>query len=124
MELYGYTAILHELAGAYQSSLAKGKAKSFTFKKCEYVELTSQEILDEFNKSYSAFSSFYIKSKCKGYEIFVSDNLKEKLTKFWINAKSFHENNALMKDQQEVKEFRKSAEETTEEMEKLFGLKW
>ena len=122
MKLYGHIAILHELAGAYQSSIGKGTARSFTFKKCEYVELTSQEILEDFNQSYSDFSSFYIESKCEGYEIFVSEKLKEKLTNFWINAKSFYEKNTLMKDQKEAENFRKSAEETTENMERLFGL--
>jgi len=121
--LYGHIAVLDELARGYPRSLETGKAKVFSFKNCKYKELTSKEILDEFKESYDEFASFYIKKKCEGYELFVSEKLKNALNDFWIKAKSLHENNEKLKDNEEIDAFHKSAEETTKIMEKLFGLK-
>jgi len=121
--LYGHIAVLHELATGYHRSLETGKAKVFSFKNCEYKELTSKEILDAFKESYDEFSSFYIKKKCEGYELFVSEKLKTSLRDFWIGAKSLYENNERLKDSKEIDAFKKSAEETTDIMGKLFGLK-
>jgi len=123
MPLYGHIAILDELARGYRRSIEKGKAKVFAFKACNYEELTSKEILDDFKKSYDAFSKFYIKKKGEGYEIFVSEKLRDALLNLWVKAKSFYEDNEKLKDATEVATFHKLAEETTKVMEKLFGLK-
>lgn len=123
MPLYGHVAILDELARGYKRSLEMGKAKVFAFKDCNYEELTSKEILDDFKNAYDAFSKFYIKKKSEGYEIFVSEKLRESLSNFWVKAKSFYEDNEKLKDAKEVDTFHNLAEETTKVMEKLFGLK-
>jgi len=123
LPLYGHIAILDELARGYKRSLKIGKAEVFAFKDCNYKELTSKEILDDFKKSYGAFSKFYIKKKGEGYEIFVSEKLREALSNFWVKAKSFYKDNEKLKDANEVDAFHKLAEETTKVMEKLFGLK-
>lgn len=123
LPLYGHIAILDELARGYKRSLKIGKAEVFAFKDCNYEELTSKEILDDFKKSYDAFSKFYIRKKGEGYEIFVSPKLKEALSNFWVKAKSFYKDNEKLKNAHEVDTFHKLAEETTKIMEKLFGLK-
>lgn len=121
--LYGHIAILDELARGYKRSLETGKAKVFSFTKGKYTELTSKEILDDFKKSYNAFSKFYVKKKGEGYEIFISEELKNVLVDFWVNVKSLYEDNEKLKDIKEVDTFHELAEETTKVMEKLFGLK-
>ena len=123
MPLYGHIAVLDELARGYKRSIEKGKAKVFAFKECRYDELTSKQILAEFKKAYDAFSSFYIKKKREGYEIFISKKLKEFLSDFWIIAKNFYEDDKRMKDKREIDDFHNSAEEATSLMEKLFGLR-
>lgn len=123
MGLYGHIAILHELVGAYYRSTDDGNAKLFNFKKHIVNELTSQQILGEFNKAYEEFLKFYIETKCKGQEIFISEKLKKILGKFWIQAKEFYENNAYIDDEKKILNFNNLAEETTKIMEKLFGLK-
>jgi hypothetical protein len=122
MTLYSHIAILDELMRAYQRSAETGKAKVFT-KECKYIELPSGEILDNFKEAYTAFSSYYIKKKCEGYEIFVSKKLKDLLIKLWSCVKTFYEDDKRMQDKKEVEYVHKIAEKTTEHMEKLFGLK-
>ncbi len=123
MTLYGHIAILDELARGYPRSIENGKAAVFIFKDCKLGERTSIQILDEFKKAYEGFSSFYIKTKCKGYEIFVSKKLKKLLSKFWIEAKTFYEDNTEMKSEEKIEDFHRLAEKTTNIMENLFGLK-
>jgi hypothetical protein len=44
------------------------------------------------------------------------------LIQFWKYAKAFHDNVEIMKNDKEIDEFKKICEETTDCMEKLFGL--
>jgi hypothetical protein len=123
MKLYALIAILDELIRAYQRSIKKGKAEVFIFKECRYNELTSKEILDDFNEAYEAFSAYYIKKKCEGYEIFVSEKLAKLLIEFWNSVKTFYEKSKLMEDEKKTDSAHKIAKDLTKNMEKLFGLK-
>jgi hypothetical protein len=122
MKIFGYIAVLSELANGYSRSIEKGEAEVFAFKECKFSKQSSEEILGNFNEAYEAFSSYYIGRKCEGYEIFVSKKLKELLIEFWYYSKIFHDDNKKMKDKNEITSFSKATEETTDYMEKLFGL--
>lgn len=122
MKIYGHIAILAELAEGYNRSLKAGETDVFSFKDCKFAKLNSQEILNDFNEAYENFSSYYIKQICDGYEIFISKKLKELLSKFWHLAKTFHDKNEDLKVIKQVTFFKNVADETTNYMEKLFGL--
>ncbi len=122
-KIYGHIAVLDELMRGYVRSIDEGKARVFTFKKCEYAELPSAKILEEFRLAYANFSSYYIKMKCAGFEIFVSKELKQLLIRFWDRVQAFHEDEKQMASKKEVEGAHLIAEETTEYMEKLFGLR-
>ncbi|MEM2111437.1 MAG: hypothetical protein QXX08_06125, partial [Candidatus Bathyarchaeia archaeon] len=117
--LYGRIAVLDEMIRGYLRSLRKGRAKVFSVQDSKYKELTSKEILDEYLKSYNEFTSFYIKTKCEGYELFISEDLKDALVKLWAKADEFSENNEKLKDSEEIESFHRLAEETTRLMENL-----
>ena len=124
MELYGNIAILDELMQGYQRSIdsEEKKAKVFT-KECEYIELADKEILKRYKEAYLAFLAHYIKKKCEGYEIFVSEKLASTLIYYWNCVKSFYENEIEMTSKKEVEYAHKLAEKATRQMEKLYGLK-
>jgi hypothetical protein len=42
--------------------------------------------LAEYREAYSGFLAFYIKKKYEGYELFISEKLKESLVDFWKKA--------------------------------------
>lgn len=126
MTLFGQIAILDELARGYPRSLtkeAKGKAAVFKFNEHEFGELTSKQILERYNEAYENFSSYYIKKKSEGYEIFIEEKLGKLLSKLWISAKTFYDDNAEMKDEKQIEKFHNLAKKTVGKMEKLFGLK-
>ena len=122
-KMYGHIAILDELMRGYLRSVETGKARVFTFNKCEYVEIPSKRILEEFKAAYVDFSAYYINKKCEGFEIFISLELKELLIEFWNNVQAFYEDENQMKNKKEVENAHSIAEKTTEYMEKLFGLR-
>ena len=122
MGLYSHIAILDELIRGYHGSIQDGKAQIFDFKECKYVELQSRQILENYKEAYLTFSGFYIKKKCEGYEIFVSDELRKLLIDFWYDAKTFYEDSEQMRNKEAIDEFHAIAEKTTNCMEKLFGL--
>ena len=122
LPLYGHIAKLDELVRGYLRCLETGKAEVFEFEKFSYEELTCKEILKNFKNCYVKFSKFYIEKKSEGYELFISEKLKEALMKFWFEAQSFDENTELLKESDNVTRFHKLAEATTNIMEELFGL--
>ena len=122
LPLYGHIAKLDEFVGGYIRSLETGKAKMFEFENYDHSELTSQEILDNFKNCYGEFSKFYIKKKSEGYELFITDKMKEVLMTFWCEAQNFYDNNDELKHSDNVRKFRKLAGDLTDIMEELFGL--
>lgn len=125
MPLYGQIAVLVEYGKAYDRCNPDESESVFVFKgnKSYFGELPQDKILELFKKSYEKFSSFYIKSKSEGYEIFIPNELEENLISFWKIAKSFYENPQEMKNAEKIKEFDDGADETHDLLEKLFGLK-
>ncbi len=123
-ELYGNIAVLDELMrGYHRSIIAKEKMARVFTKECEYIELTEKEMLKRYNEAYLAFSTHYIKKKCEGYEIFVSEKLANTLIDYWTCVKNFYENDNEMTNKKEVDDTHKLAEKATKQMEKLYGLK-
>lgn len=126
MTLYAHIAVLDELAMGYHESTKNGKdgtAKVFSFTSNTCNERNSQTILNEFKLAYSAFSSYYIKNKSKGYEIFVSQKLAKALITFWVYAQTFDEDGNTLKDKKKIDDFHKTAKKLAQRMSKLFGLK-
>lgn len=122
--LYAHIGILDEITKSYIRSLReKGNAEVFSYKECKLIVHSSEAILEDYKKAYAEFFNFYLKKACLGYEIFISKKLKELLIEFWKRAKIFDDDLTKMKDKNAVTEFNGIAEETTNYMEKLFGLK-
>jgi hypothetical protein len=55
--------------------------------------------------------------------IFISEELEKNLISFWKNALTFYEDAKNMEDINKLNEFDKSADETFDSMEKIFGLR-
>ncbi|MGD0995174.1 MAG: hypothetical protein ABR909_06585 [Candidatus Bathyarchaeia archaeon] len=123
MTLYGYIGVLDELTKSYLRSIQDGKAEVFSYDNGLIEVQTSEKILDNYKNKYVNFASFYLKKSCEGYEIFVSKKLKGLLIKFWKTAKIFYDEPSSLKNKQTVEKFNNAAKETTDSMEKLFGLK-
>ena len=122
LPLYGHIAKIDEFVGGYIRSLETGKAKVFEFETPTYLELTTQEILDNFKKCYNDFSKFYIKKKSEGYELFITEKMKKTLMNFWCETQNFFDNNDELANSDSVKKFHVLANELTDIMENLFGL--
>ena len=123
--LYGQIAVLVEYGMAYGRCNPDESESVFVFNgnKSYFGELPQDKILELFKKSYEQFSSFYIKNKSEGYEIFIPNELEENLINFWKKAKSFYMFPQEMKNAEEIKKFDKYADEAHDLLEKLFGLK-
>jgi hypothetical protein len=123
LPLYGHIAKLDELARGYSRSLNTGYADVFDFDNATSTTLSSDDILSAFKKAYLEFSKFYITKKSCGYELFISEKLRDSLTKYWCAAQDFYDDVGCLKVPDNVNTFHNLAENVTVVTEKLFGLK-
>ena len=124
--LYGHIAIIDEITKCYVKSLkdvAEGKIAAISYENYLIEVQTSDKFLENFKKAYVNFTRYYVKTSSQGYEIFLSKKLRDQLGEFWQSAIWFNDNPPLLQDAREVEKFNKLNEETTDYMEKLFGLK-
>ncbi len=82
--------------------------------------MTSEEIIENYRKAYLEFEGYCIMTKKKGMEIFVSEKLQKLLYSFWNYSWNFYNDNKLL--QKHIINYSKIADQTTDYMDKLFGL--
>lgn len=124
LPLYGNIAALREFATAYIRAVNDKSKIAVVFSKNGKCKKMSQtEILEEYKKSFEAFQQFYIEKKYQGFEIFISDKLRKSIISLWGKAEIFCEDYQRMENEEDMTEFRKLVENTTIEMECLFGLR-
>jgi len=121
--IYGHIVILVDLAKKYCESLSKGKIVATDFEQCKFSRMTSETIIENYGKAYLEFEGFYIKTMKEGMEIFVSEKLQKLLFSFWHYSLAFYDDNKLLQDKKQIINYCKIADQTTDYMDKLFGLK-
>jgi len=122
--IYGHIAVIDEITKSYLRSAeeSQGKTDVFCFENGNIEVQTTARILESFKEAYMKFSTYYLKSSSLGYEIFISKQLRDLLSEFWKMSMIFYNHPELLANKIEVRKFNIKAEQTTDCMERLFGL--
>ena len=124
--LYARIVFMYGYAASYLASLEekqKGRASVFSDKSQKRVELSSDELLENYNQSYRKFENYYVRKKSEGYEIFVSARLQQLLINYWTQAKNLYDHPDLLKRIEQVTMLRQYRDKVLGQIEKLYGLK-